>query len=110
MTSDQSRRDFIVAGSALAGLALLPGAVHAATAPARTWPGYAGAIVIDSCGSPGGNSNDPPGSPISAAELEAVHATGLTAINFTVGSVGRYAHDYEETIRTIAWCDREIAA
>jgi len=110
MTSDQSRRDFIVAGGALAGLAVLPGAVRAATAQARTWPGYGGAIVIDSCGSPGGNSNNPPGSPIGAAELDGIRATGLTAINFTVGTVGRYAHDYEDTIRNIAWCDREIAA
>ena len=110
MSNDSGRREFLIAGSALAALAALPAAVRAAAGAEPRWSGYAGAVVIDSCGSPGRADFGDERKPMDAAELADVRASGLTAMNFTVGSVGRYANDYEETIKNIAYWDREIAA
>lgn len=110
MPHDPQRREFLALGGALAGLALAPAALRAATAASGAWPGYGAAIVIDACGAPGGGNTGPEGSPLSPAQLADIRASGLTLINFTVGTVGSYAHDYEQTIRNIAWFDREIAA
>jgi membrane dipeptidase len=106
-----TRREFLSAGGALAGLALLPAAVRAATAgETKSWARYRDAIVIDSCGGPGRDSNSPTRPPLDAGELAEIRESGVTALNFTVGSVGSYANDYNETIRNIAYWDREIAA
>jgi membrane dipeptidase len=83
--------------------------LRAATLTEPHWPRYASAIVIDGCGSPGGGGG-PERSALDAAELADIRASGLTAMNFTVGSVGSYADDYMRTVDNIAYWDREIAA
>ncbi len=111
MTNDNGRRRFLVAGTTIAGLAMLPPLLRAAgigTGAAPHWAGYRDAMVIDSCGSPGRNSGE--AHPLDAGELADICASGVTAINFTVGAVGSYVNDYEETIQNIAHWDREIAA
>jgi len=110
MSNDSGRREFLIAGSALAALAALPAAVRAAAGTEPSWNGYANAVVIDSCGSPGRADFGDERKPLDAAELADIRASGLSAMNFTVGSVGRYANDYEESIKNIAYWDREIAA
>ena len=111
MPNDHSRREFLVAASALGGLALLPHALRAAAGgDGLPWPRFRDATVVDACGSPGGGGAGPGGKPLDVEQLAAIRASGLTAMNFTVGSVGSYARDYDETVRNIAWWDREIAA
>jgi membrane dipeptidase len=108
---NHTRREFLSAGGALASLALLPAAVRAATAgAAKTWAPYDSAVVIDSCGAPGRASLGEENVPLDAAELKDIRDSGVTALNFTVGTVGRYAKDYEDSVRQIAYWDREIAA
>jgi len=113
MANDHDRRRFLAAGSAFASLALLPAAVRglaAADPKSNTWARYRDAFVLDACGSPGGNENGPGGQPLGARELADIRDSGVSAMNFTVGSVGRYATDYADTVRNIAYWDREIAA
>jgi membrane dipeptidase len=112
MPIDISRRDFIAAAGALAGAALLPGLARAQSggSDGKPWPRFRDAIAIDACGSPGGAGAGPGGQPLNGAQLASIRESGLTAMNFTVGSVGSYARDYDETVRNIAWWDREIAA
>jgi len=111
MSNEFGRREFLVAGGALAGLAALPAAALAAGATdAPRWARYADAAVIDACGSPGRASSGTERLPLDAGELADIRASGLTAMNFTVGSVGSYANDFDETIGNIAYWDREIAA
>jgi membrane dipeptidase len=111
MPKDNERRQFLIAGSTIAGLAMMPRLLRAATlesGPSGHWARYRDAIVIDSCGSPARNTPDV--HPLDAAELADIHASGVTALNFTVGAVGSYANDYDETVRNIAHWDNEIAA
>jgi membrane dipeptidase len=109
MTNDNGRRRFLVASSAIAGLALMPPLLRAASADAAPhWARYRNALVIDSCGSPGRNSPD--AHALDAAELADIRASGVTALNFTVGAVGSYVNDYEATMQNIAHWDSQIAA
>jgi len=103
------RRQFLISGAVAAGLAALPASVRAAPQDAR-WPRFRDAIVIDSCGSPGRITQDDPRPPLDAGELADMRASGVTALNFTVGSVGRYASAFDDTVQSIAFWDREIAA
>ena len=111
MSKDVERRTFMRTAAAAAGLAMLPAALRAASVgEATTWAPYRDAIVVDSCGGPGRVSHEDVQPPLDAAELADIRESGVTALNFTVGSVGRYATDYADTIRNIAHWDREIAA
>jgi len=111
MLPDQTRRQFLALGATSAGAMLLPSAVAlAATGEAPRWAGYGKAVVIDSCGGPGSSNGSDPNAPLGASELAAIRESGLTVMNFTVGTVGRYANDYADSIRNIAHWDREIAA
>jgi len=114
MPNDPGRRQFVAAATALAGLAMLPRALAgagvgtgAADATVR-WPRYRDAIVVDSCGAPGRDTGDLHA--LDAAELADLRASGVTAINFTVGAVGSYANDFERTMANIAHWDAQIAA
>jgi membrane dipeptidase len=104
MPSD--RRRFLVSAAALAGMSALPRAFAATT---QTWPRYRDVLVVDACGVLGrfsaADEND-----IGAAELADIRAGGLTAINLTVSSVGSYKNDFEQTLRSIGYWDRQIAA
>lgn len=102
-----SRRQFVSAIAAGAVVATVPDR-RANAATAATWKGYASATVIDALGGPG-NANKP-GAALDAADLADVRASGLTAVNLTVGSVGSYAHDYDGAIEQIAHWDNEIVA
>jgi membrane dipeptidase len=105
------RRRFLSAITTSAVAATIPiSAAAAADTPvtASQWTGYANASVIDGLGGPG-NANKP-GAALDAADLADVRASGLTAVNLTVGTVGRYAHDYDGAVEGIAHWDSEIAA
>ena len=105
---DDDRRQFLVTGGALLSAALLPGA-RAATSSEPAWPRYCEAMIIDSCASPG-RSDTSPTHPLDAAALADIRNSGVTAMNFTVGSVGRYSGAFEETTGNIAFWDTQIAA
>lgn len=109
-TALASRRQFVSAIAAGTFAAAVPAArarVEAA-APASTWRRYTRATVIDALGGPG--SANKPGTVLDAADLADVRASGLTAVNMTVGSVGSYARDYDAAIEQIAHWDNEISA
>jgi membrane dipeptidase len=76
---------------------------------ATSWPRYRDAIVIDSCGEPGRNTHEPVRPPLDGKELADIRASGVTALNFTVGAVASYSKDYTETVQNIAFWDSEIA-
>ena len=104
------RREFLASAIA-AALAASPAA--RAAAPKRKFPeqAYAKAIVIDALGGPGGYEPDlPPDSGLSARTLADVKASGVTAVNLTVSSVGNGPGKFEETVATIAYAEQEIAA
>jgi membrane dipeptidase len=105
-----SRRRFVSSIAAGMLASALP-AIRARSrddAAASTWAHYSGATVIDALGGPG--SANKPGKPLDAADLADVRASGVTAVNMTVGSVGSYARDYDAAIEQIAHWDGEIAA
>jgi membrane dipeptidase len=65
-------------------------------------------MVIDGLGGPGGGP--PTGDALlSAEELADVKASGITAANVTVGSVGRVDGAFEETVKQIATWERDLA-
>ena len=101
------RRRFLTLFGTVSSAALLPGtfgrALAETTSPAR--PGYGRGIMIDSLGSPGTNI-DSVETPLTDAEIEDVRASGLTAINLTVGG----PTSYDETVRAIGYWNAEIAA
>jgi membrane dipeptidase len=104
-----TRRRFVTSLTATALAASLSKAhARGARGDDLKWRGYSRATVIDSLGSPG-NANTPD-APLSASDLADIRASGLTAINLTVGSVGSYAHDYDNAISQIAYMDGQIAA
>jgi membrane dipeptidase len=105
------RRRFLLGMAAIAGAPLWLSAQRALAAPVphRSWPGYAGATVIDALGGPG-DYNSEPYAPIGAAVLDDVRASGLNAVNVTVSGVGSYAKDADQTLRNIAYWNAQIAA
>ncbi len=106
-----SRRRFLFSLGALAaatGLAR-PRTSFAANGSPAAWSGHADAIVIDALGGPG-EYHAEPFTPLSERALADIRASGLTAVNVTVSGVGSYARDYEQTVRTIAYWNAQIAA
>ena len=75
-----------------------------ATGSQARWAGYDGAVVIDALGGPGG------GGPLSAQEIADVRASGITAVNLTVGALGSGADVFEQTFKTIGFWEREVDA
>lgn len=107
------RRKFLaLSAAAAAGLSALPRIAGGEERPQETpvsgpgWPGFAGAVVIDGLGSPGGLS---PGS-LTAEEIADIRASGLTAVNLTVGSVGVLTGAFEQTVGGIAFWEQELAS
>ncbi len=101
-----NRRRFMASAGAAALVA--PLSVRAAPAgfPAER---YASAIVIDALGGPG--DFDPKradDAPWSARAIADARASGLTAVNVTVNRVGNAPHRFEETVKQIAWCERQL--
>lgn len=94
----------------LAGAAALALGTRAGARPAAQAFGaerYRRALVIDGLGSLG---NLDPGSPGIRAQLEAFRASGLTAINQTVGAGGGAPGRFEETLRRITRYARFVSA
>src|SRR5690348_8389579 len=82
------RREFLSC-AAVAALAASPLARAAAPKRGFTEQAYAKAIVIDALGGPGGFDPDAtPDAGLSATDLADVKASGVTAVNLTVNSVG----------------------
>jgi membrane dipeptidase len=102
------RREFIMSTIAFTGAsALSSGLVGAAAEP--TWSRYRDAIVIDACGAVGNGGREPDHPTLTTEELTEAKKSGMTLVNYTVGTVGSYANDYNQTVDNIAYWDREIA-
>jgi membrane dipeptidase len=71
---------------------------------------YEHAIVIDALGGPGGAdpSVTDPNAPLSARDIADVRASGVTAVNLTVSSVGNDPNAFEQTLAAIAYAEREL--
>ena len=101
------RRRFLIQSTLAAGAATIPWTGKIRGEAQTSWAGYSSAIVIDGCGAPGGGSF---GDRVllTGANVADVKASGLTAINITVGGVGSYTRDFEEALKNIAFWDSEI--
>lgn len=105
------RRFFALSATAAAGLSgldRLSATLQATsqTAPAGpAWAGYDAAIVIDGLGGPGRSSDE--GRTLN--DIADIRASGVTALNVTVGSVGVLTNAFEETVKGIAFWEQEIA-
>lgn len=103
------RREFL-SSAAIVALAASPIARAAAPKRAFAEQAYAKAIVIDALGGPGGFAPDaPPDAGLSATDLADVKASGVTAVNLTVSSVGNGPGNFEQTVAGIAFAEQEIA-
>jgi len=110
MPQDFSRRQFLATAGVAAAALSLPAAIRAATAEAKTWPGYAKSIVVDASGVPGDNDGDDADMSLKPGELADLKRSGLTVLNLTVSAVGSYANDFEQTLKNIGHWDEQIAA
>jgi membrane dipeptidase len=102
------RREFLSSAVA-AALAVSP--IARAAAPKRGFAeqAYSKAIVIDALGGPGGFDPDlAPDAPLSPSMLADVKASGVTAVNLTVGSVGNGPRNFEDTVAGIAYAEQQI--
>lgn len=107
MKSGFDRRRFLaLSATAVAGVSGLDrlSATARREAPAGSaW--YDDAIVIDGLGGPGRSSDE--GRTLN--DIADIRASGVTALNVTVGSVGVLTNAFEDTIRSIAFWEQEIA-
>jgi membrane dipeptidase len=104
------RREFLTSAVA-AALATSP--IARAAAPKRSFAeqAYSKAIVIDALGGPGGYDPDlPDDADLSPSMLADVKASGVTAANLTVNSVGNGPDKFEETVSSIAFSEQMITA
>jgi membrane dipeptidase len=114
MSGSLDRRRFIFLSTLAAAHAVVPAArsqseaaeAQAGAKPVAGWPGYDKALVVDALGGPSGDENGV----LSAAEIAAIRASGVTALNLTVGALGSGADVFEQTFRTIGNWEREIDA
>ncbi|HJX28960.1 MAG TPA: membrane dipeptidase, partial [Thermoanaerobaculia bacterium] len=104
------RRFFALSAAAVAGLsgldrvsAALQATRHENAPAGSSWTGYDAAMVIDGLGGPGGSDR------LTVNEIADIRASGVTALNLTVGSVGVLTNAFESTIQGIAAWEQEIA-
>jgi membrane dipeptidase len=102
------RREFLTA-TAAAALAASPIARAAAPKRSFTEQAYAKAIVIDALGGPGGY-DDLADTGLSPSMLADVKASGVTAVNLTIKSVGNGPNKFEEAVGGIASAEQMITA
>ena len=102
------RREFLSTAVA-AALAASPIARAAAPKRAFTEQTYAKAIVIDALGGPGGFEPDYTGPGLSPKSVADARASGVTAVNLTVNSVGNGPRKFEETVAGIADAEKWLA-
>lgn len=100
------RRDFLkMAGAA----ALVPGAVADIVGGWRRWPGYGAALVVDGLASPIQFNIPQSQLPLTPSDVENVRASGITAVNLTVGVVGAAAPDpFAATVARIDAWEQEV--
>jgi membrane dipeptidase len=117
MSNALDRRHFLALSAATALGAALPKRLFAEapaqpppapTTPQLRWAGYERAIVIDGCGGPGGVGERGTDGLLSASELADVKASGITAANVTVSTVGRVAGAFEGTVQNLAAWEGEL--
>ena len=108
MAMSPERRRFLHGALLAAATPLLARGMRTANA-STGWKGYAGAVVIDGLGGPG-RASGKPGPELDARDLADVRASGVCAVNLTVGSIGSYANDYDEAVESIAFWDSQVAA
>jgi len=114
MQSGLSRRYFLSSLGALSAAALLPRAAQAVFADGDRCTNSGSTLIvnrgywIDSLGGPGGYTDDI-STPLSQTALADAVKSGLSAVNVTVGGVGSYARNYDETIKNISYWSAEIA-
>lgn len=103
------RRFFAFSAAAAASLARPPRAfARAATSPsAAGWPGYERAVVVDALGGVGAEKENDE-EPLTASDLADARASGVTAVNVTVSSVGVLEGAFEKTVRQIGSWEREL--
>lgn len=111
------RRSFLIRGglagvaamSAMAGIgSLVAGPLRAAGA-APQWPPYDEAMVIDGCGFIG-SADAGPTDALSPRLIDEIRASGLRAMQVTIGPVAQYEGAYEETMRNIGLWENEFAS
>ncbi len=112
MSGSLDRRRFIFLSTLAAAHAAVPRSMAntvaesaAGAAPSR-WEGYDQTIVIDALGGPGGGGEGP----LTPAQIADVRASGITAVNLTVGALGSGADVFEETFKTIGEWEQQIDA
>jgi len=72
---------------------------------------YARAMIIDALGGPGGfEPGVPDDAPLSPKFIADIRASGVTAVNVTVGEVGNGPNRFAKTVADIANMERELAA
>jgi membrane dipeptidase len=72
---------------------------------------YAGAMVIDALGGPGGfDPNEAEDAPLSEKFVVDALASGVTAVNVTVNEVGNGPDRFAKTIANMAWVEHELTA
>jgi membrane dipeptidase len=113
MKTTLDRRRFLTLSAAAALSAAVPPRLSAAapaapSTPQPRWAGYDKAIVIDGLGGPGGSDARGPDGLLSASELADVKASGITAANLTVSTVGRVAGAFEGTVQQLAAWERDL--
>lgn len=102
------RREFL---SSAVAAALVASPLARAAAPKKGFAeqAYSKAIVIDALGGPGGFEPDlPEDAGLSAKTLADVKASGVTAVNLTVNSVGNGPGKFEQTVAGIAYSEQMI--
>jgi len=101
------RREFLKKSTIAATAMMLPAAVRGEDAP--TWAPYNKVTVIDALGGPG-SSGFGDRVPLTATDIADIKASGVTAVNVTVGGVGSYTRDFEEALRNIAFWEEQAVA
>lgn len=100
-----NRRRFMAA----AGASVLSARSALANSSGYPAAAYDHAMVIDALGGPGEfNPAAAPHDPWSARVIADARASGLTAVNVTVGEVGNGTRRFEDAVEGIAQIDREI--
>jgi membrane dipeptidase len=103
MSESITRREFAALAATTAAVSLLPQRVLAAP----VWAGYEHAIVIDNLATPGPfNVPNSYARPWTAEMVANAKASGITAVNVTVGMPG--ADPFEGTVKALAFIGREI--
>ena len=72
---------------------------------------FAAAVVIDALGGPGGfEPGLPDDAPLLPRFVADARASGITAVNLTVGDVGNGPDQFEKAVAAIAWAEHELNA